>query len=65
MKSRPDFNANASLSSQVFCCKYYISIPDKTLSFCKNENWSQKYPHPLNPNVLALIYNIFQIFLFC
>ena len=38
--SRPELYANATLSSQVLCCKHYISMYldeylKKTLAFCK------------------------------
>ena len=37
-------------------------IPGETLPFCEIKFGHKKYPHPLNPKVLALICNIFQIF---
>ena len=65
--SQPEFYANTSQSSQVLCRKHYISMclgecPTK-LTFYVIKFCHQKYPHPLNPNVLIM--HVFKMFLFC
>ena len=58
MKSfRREFYANASLSSQVLCCKHYISM---CLDEYRKKLWLKlvmKIPHRIDPSVLALICN--------
>ena len=68
--SQPKFYANASFFSQVLCPKHYIYIylseyQAKILNFCEIKFDDKKYPHPLNPKVLANLWHIFKIFLFC
>ena len=65
--SRPELYANATLSSQVLCCKHYISMYlDEYLK--KNLGFLQKIglkiPYHLNFTFLELRYNIFHIFLY-
>ena len=53
--SRPELYANATLLSQIECCKHYISIyldekTDKTLTFCKK--MVTKIPPTQNSTVL-------------
>ena len=55
--SQPEFYAKASLSSQVLCPKHdifmYLGEYRAKLTFCEIKFVHKKYPHPLNPKVLA------------
>ena len=66
--SRPEFYANAKLSSQGLCCKHQTSmylVEYLTKLWLSAKKFGlKKYPTPLNPKLLALRCNIFDIFLF-
>ena len=60
------------LQTHPFCLKFYAASISMRLDdypvnlvFLWNKIWSQKFPHLPDPKVLALVCNIFQIFLFC
>ena len=67
--SRPRLFVNAAVLSPVVCCKLYKLM---FLNECLTKLWfsmekqnGHKIPHPLNPWVLEIICNIFQIYVFC
>ena len=64
--STTEFYAKATLSSQVLCCKHYISMYlDEYLAelwLSAKTIWSHNTLYPLNLKVMECMCNIFQIY---
>ena len=61
--ARTEYDAKATLSSQVLCCKHYISIYLdeywQTLGFLQKKTiWSQNYPNFLKRKIMACVCDV-------